>query len=67
MIKSTFLEDVRQVGQYDVDFVGVPFDIGSTYRTGTRFGPVAMRKISSLYGTYNFDMGVDFKRKSYLL
>ena len=61
MIKSTFLEDVRQVGQYDVDFVGVPFDIGSTYRTGTRFGPEAMRKISSLYGTYNFDMGVDLR------
>ncbi len=61
MIKSTFLEDVRQVGQYDVDFVGVPFDIGSTYRTGTRFGPEAMRKISSLYGNYNFGMGVDLR------
>ena len=61
MIKTQFLEDIRQVGKYDVAFVGVPLDIGTTYRTGTRFGPEAMRRISSLHSPYNFELGVDLR------
>src|ERR1700685_2392453 len=38
-LKTHYLENVRQVGAYDVDFLGAPFDIGTTYRAGTRFGP----------------------------
>ena len=38
-LKCPFLEDVRRVGEYDVAFLGAPFDIGTTYRSGTRFGP----------------------------
>ena len=34
-LKTPYLEDVRKVGEYDVAFVGVPFDIGTTYRAGT--------------------------------
>ena len=30
-------------GQYDVVFLGAPFDGGTTYRPGTRFGPRAIR------------------------
>ncbi len=56
-----YLEDVRKVGEYDVAFVGVPFDIGTTYRAGTRFGPQGIRRISSLYTTYNFELGVDLR------
>jgi agmatinase len=58
---TPYLEDVRNVGEYDVAFVGVPFDIGTTYRSGTRFGPEALRRISSLYTNYNYEMGVDLQ------
>ena len=44
-LKLPYLEDVRKVGEYDVAFVGVPFDIGCTFRTGTRFGPQGIRRI----------------------
>jgi agmatinase len=30
---SPYLEDVHKVGEYDVAFVGVPFDIAATFRT----------------------------------
>ncbi|MDA1193410.1 MAG: agmatinase family protein [Candidatus Poribacteria bacterium] len=60
-LKSPYLEDVRQVGEYDVAVVGAPFDIGTTYRSGTRFGPQGIRRISSLYTTYNFELGVDLR------
>jgi agmatinase len=56
-----YLEDVRKVGEYDVAFLGAPFDIGTTYRSGTRFGPQAIRRISSLYTAYNFELGVDLR------
>ena len=45
---TPYLEDVHRVDEYDVAFVGVPFDIGTTYRSGTRFGPEGIRRISSL-------------------
>ena len=55
-----FLNDMRQLGGQDVAIVGVPFDGGTTYRSGTRWGPQAMRAISGLgSGGYNFEMGVD--------
>src|SRR5687767_14413203 len=57
-MKVPYLEDVRKVGEYDVAFLGAPFDIGTTYRSGTRFGPQAIRRISSLYTAYNFELGV---------
>ncbi len=60
-LKLPYLEDVRQVGDYDVAFVGAPFDIGTTYRSGTRFGPQGMRRISSLYTPYNFELGIDLR------
>ncbi|HEX3723902.1 MAG TPA: agmatinase [Nitrolancea sp.] len=56
---SPFLQDMRELGGQDVAFLGVPLDTGTTYRPGTRFGPDAMRRISSLGSTYNVSMGVD--------
>ena len=54
-----FLHDMRELGGQDVAVVGVPFDGGTTFRSGTRWGPQAMRAISALGGSYNFEMGVD--------
>jgi agmatinase len=58
-LKLPYLEDVRKVGEYDVAFVGVPFDIGCTFRTGTRFGPQGIRRISALYQKYSYEHAVD--------
>jgi agmatinase len=38
---------------------GVPFDATSTYRTGARFGPVAIRQASLNVETYSFRSDVD--------
>ncbi len=60
-VKTPYVEDVRKCGQYDVAVLGAPFDGGTTYRSGTRFGPQGIRKISALYGTYSFELGVDLR------
>ncbi len=62
-LKMPYLEDVNRVGEYDVAVMGVPFDIGTTYRSGTRFGPQAIRRISALYQTYNYELGVDLREQ----
>src|SRR5215218_5118601 len=54
-----FQEDMRALESPDVVFVGAPLDAGTTYRSGTRFGPEGIRSISSLYSGYNFELGVD--------
>jgi agmatinase len=54
-----FLSDMRELGGQDVAIVGAPFDGGTTYRSGTRFGPQGMRDISGLHSGYNFEKGVD--------
>jgi agmatinase len=61
--KAPYLEDARLVGNYDATVLGVPFDGGTTYRPGTRFGPQGVRKISALYTPYNFEMGVDLREQ----
>lgn len=60
-LKAPYVEDVRHCGEYDVAVVGAPFDSGTTYRPGTRFGPQGIRRISALYGTYSFELGVDLR------
>jgi UreD urease accessory protein len=37
-----YLEDVREVGNYDVAIVGAPFDMGTTYRAGASPGNLAV-------------------------
>ena len=59
VMKMPYCEDVRKVGDYEAAFVGVPFDTGTTYRPGTRFGPQAVRRISAVYDGYSVDGGVD--------
>ena len=58
-MKTPYCEDVRRVGEYEAAFVGIPFDTGTTYRPGTRFGPQAVRRISAIYDGYSVDGAVD--------
>ena len=62
-MKAPYVENVNEVGNYDVAIVGVPHDSGTTYRPGTRFGPQGIRKISALYTPYNYEMGVDLREQ----
>jgi agmatinase len=62
-MKAPYCEDVTKVGQYEAAFVGVPFDTGTTYRPGTRFGPQAVRRISAVYDSYSVDGGVDLQEE----
>jgi len=43
----------------DYTVFGVPFDVTSTYRTGARFGPNAIREASLNIETYSFRTGID--------
>lgn len=58
-LKTPYCEDVREVDNYDAAFLGVPFDMGTTYRSGCRFGPQAVRRISAVYDSYSLDLAVD--------
>ncbi len=52
---STFarLPTAEQVPRWDIAVVGVPFDGGTSYRPGARFGPAAVREGSRLLRPYN--------------
>lgn len=58
---TTFLRlpMAESVEGLDVAIAGVPFDAGASFRAGTRFGPRAIRDISSLLRPYNRVLGVD--------
>lgn len=43
----------------DAAILGIPFDTASSYRTGSRFGPSGIRKISAMIKPNNVDMGVN--------
>jgi agmatinase len=61
--KAPYLEDVHEVGKHEVAILGAPFDMGTTYRAGCRFGPQAIRRISALYVSYSVDMAVDLEEE----
>jgi agmatinase len=56
-MSSPFLADMRELGGQDVAIMGVPLDTGTTFRSGTRFGPQAIRQSSG--GGYNPSLGID--------
>lgn len=62
-LKAPFLEDIHEVGEHEVAVVGCPLDTGTTYRPGPRFGPESMRRISSLYTPYYYEMGIDLREQ----
>jgi agmatinase len=45
----------------DYVVLGVPFDVTSTYRSGARFGPTAIRQASLNVETYSFRTGIDLE------
>src|SRR5260370_23730499 len=61
-MQAPYLQDVRQFGGQDVVVVGAPLDAGTTYRPGTRFGPEALRRVSSLGYGYNPEPGVALRQ-----
>jgi agmatinase len=50
---------VRDLAGVDVAVVGVPFDTGTSFRVGARFGPEAVRSGSTLLRPFNANLGVD--------
>ena len=52
------LPRLDQVDRCDVAVVGVPFDAGTTYRPGARFGPAAIRAGSRLLRGYHAGLDV---------
>ena len=62
-LKAPYVENVRDVSKYDAAVIGIPFDSGTTYRPGTRFGPQGIRRISALYTPYNYELGVDLREQ----
>ncbi len=58
---STFarVPEVDRVSDYDVAVLGVPFDTGTSYRPGARFGPMAVRMSSRhLRPGYHVELGI---------
>ncbi len=62
-LKAPYIEDPHNLAGLDVAFVGAPFDVGTTFRSGTRFGPESMRSISKLFKTYNIEAGIDLAQE----
>src|SRR5919201_2125011 len=62
-LKAPYIENVKEVGRHEVAIVGAPFDMGTTYRSGARFGPQAIRRISALYDSYSVDLAVDLQEE----
>jgi agmatinase len=58
-LRAPYCENAHDVSKYEVAVIGAPFDMGTTYRAGARFGPQAVRRISALYDGYSLDMGAD--------
>ncbi|MBB3601981.1 agmatinase [Mycolicibacterium sp. BK556] len=59
--KGTFarIADIHEVGDYDIAVVGLPFDGGTSYRPGARFGPMAVRQAArTLRPGYHVEFGV---------
>jgi len=48
----------RDLKDVDVAIMGVPFDSGTSYRTGTRFGPRKIREASLMIWGYNSTLNV---------
>jgi guanidinobutyrase / D-arginase len=58
--RSTFarLPELDEVKRADVAIIGVPFDAGTSYRPGARFGPQAIRQASRMLRTV-YDPAMD--------
>jgi agmatinase len=48
-----------ELGGVDVAAIGIPFDTATSYRTGARFGPEAIRSASALLRPFHPAFGID--------
>ena len=53
------LPHVTDTAGVDVAIVGLPFDTATSYRSGARFGPEAIRSASALLRPYNPEQQID--------
>ena len=51
------LPDVASAEGADVGFIGIPMDIGTSWRSGTRMGPKQLREQSAMIRPYNIQTG----------
>lgn len=51
------LPDAPSAEGLDVGFLGIPMDIGTSWRSGTRFGPKQLRQESAMIRPYNIQTG----------
>ena len=53
------LPEVDRVSDYDIAVLGIPFDTGTSYRPGARFGPMGVRQASRhLRPGYHVELGL---------
>ena len=53
------LPEIDRVTDYDIAVLGVPFDNGTSYRPGARFGPIGVRQASRhLRPGYHVELGI---------
>ena len=57
MMRLPVIEKPEQIAELDAAFVGVPLDIGTSLRSGTRFGPRQIRAESVMIRPYNMATG----------
>lgn len=53
------LSEVETLEDVDIAVVGVPFDTATSFRTGQRLGPNAIREASLLLRPYNHEVGIN--------
>lgn len=53
------LPHVSELAEVDATILGIPFDTGTSFRTGARFGPAAIREASVLVRPYNPAVAID--------
>jgi agmatinase len=53
------LPHIPDARQLDIALIGIPFDTGTTYRTGTRFGPRGVREQSAIIRPWNPTLNID--------
>ncbi|MGJ8586940.1 MAG: agmatinase [Yoonia sp.] len=51
------LPQVASAADLDVGFIGIPMDIGTSWRSGTRMGPKQLREQSAMIRPYNIQTG----------
>jgi arginase family enzyme len=59
LLRLPIHDDPDVVPSVDVLLAGVPFDGGSSFRPGARFGPRAVREASALSNSFSGALGVD--------